>query len=96
MILSTVRSLPGYMIEPNPTHGWCIQNLGFITDRNQVNVALTRARKGLFVIGKISVVIYIVGLYEACVGASAEETSLVSREYELILFILVQNYYLLS
>ncbi|KAK7100382.1 hypothetical protein V1264_023346 [Littorina saxatilis] len=51
VILSTVRSLPGYMIEPNPTHGWCIQNLGFITDRNQVNVALTRARKGLFVIG---------------------------------------------
>jgi superfamily I DNA and/or RNA helicase len=52
VILSTVRSLPSYMIEPNPTHGWCVQNLGFITDRNQVNVALTRARKGLIIVGK--------------------------------------------
>ncbi|KAK7490438.1 hypothetical protein BaRGS_00018224 [Batillaria attramentaria] len=51
VILSTVRSLPSYKIEPNPTHGWCRQNLGFITDRNQVNVALTRARKGLIIVG---------------------------------------------
>ena len=51
MILSTVRSLPSYKIESNPTHGWCRQNLGFITDRNQVNVALTRARRGLFIVG---------------------------------------------
>nr|KAG5702195.1 hypothetical protein BaRGS_033907 [Batillaria attramentaria] len=52
VILSTVRSLPSYKIEPNPTHGWCRQNLGFITDRNQVNVALTRARKGLIIVGR--------------------------------------------
>ncbi|XP_070195168.1 3'-5' exoribonuclease HELZ2-like isoform X1 [Littorina saxatilis] len=53
VILSTVRSIPSYMIEPNPTHGWCRQNLGFITDRNQVNVALTRARRGLFIVGNV-------------------------------------------
>ncbi|KAL8586098.1 hypothetical protein ACOMHN_065061 [Nucella lapillus] len=51
VIMSTVRSLPDYKIEHNPTHGWCRQNLGFITDRNQVNVALTRARRGLFIVG---------------------------------------------
>ncbi|KAK7490439.1 hypothetical protein BaRGS_00018225 [Batillaria attramentaria] len=51
VILSTVRSLPSYKIEPHPTHGWCRQNLGFITDKNQVNVALTRARKGLIIVG---------------------------------------------
>ncbi|KAK7490442.1 hypothetical protein BaRGS_00018228 [Batillaria attramentaria] len=51
VILSTVRSLPSYKIEPHPTHGWCRQNLGFITNRNQVNVALTRARRGLIIVG---------------------------------------------
>ena len=54
VIMSTVRSLPSYKIEPNPTHGWCRQNLGFITDRNQVNVALTRARKGLIIVGEFT------------------------------------------
>ncbi|XP_062574961.1 helicase with zinc finger domain 2-like isoform X5 [Saccostrea cucullata] len=51
VIFSTVRSLPDYRIEPNPTLGWCKQNLGFITDQHQINVALTRARKGFIIIG---------------------------------------------
>ncbi|CAG2248111.1 unnamed protein product [Mytilus edulis] len=51
VIFSLVRSLPKYMIEKNSTQGWCIQNLGFITDRHQINVALTRAKKGLVIIG---------------------------------------------
>ncbi|CAG2250013.1 unnamed protein product [Mytilus edulis] len=51
VIISLVRSLPDYRIEPNPTLGWCKQNLGFITDEHQTNVALTRARKGLIVVG---------------------------------------------
>ncbi|CAC5394759.1 unnamed protein product [Mytilus coruscus] len=51
VIFSLVRSLPDYRIEPHPTKGWCKENLGFITDHNQINVALTRARKGLFIIG---------------------------------------------
>ena len=54
VIFSTVRSLPEYKIEKRPTLGWCKQNLGFITDQNQINVALTRARKGLIIIGKVS------------------------------------------
>jgi hypothetical protein len=44
-----VRSLPEYRIEKIPTLGWCAQNLGFITDMHQINVALTRAKKGLFI-----------------------------------------------
>ena len=51
MIFSTVRSLPKSRVEKNPTHGWLSRNLGFITDENQINVALTRARKGLIIIG---------------------------------------------
>ena len=50
--MSLVRSLPDYRIEPKPTLGWCKQNLGFITDEHQTNVALTRARKGLIVVGE--------------------------------------------
>ncbi|XP_067677521.1 3'-5' exoribonuclease HELZ2-like [Haliotis asinina] len=51
VIFSTVRSLPRYKIEDRPTLGWRRHNLGFITDENQINVALTRARKGLIIIG---------------------------------------------
>ncbi|XP_062578568.1 helicase with zinc finger domain 2-like [Saccostrea cucullata] len=51
VIFSLVRSIPDYRIEPHPTIGWCKENLGFITDKNQINVALTRARKGLVIIG---------------------------------------------
>ncbi|CAC5372456.1 unnamed protein product [Mytilus coruscus] len=51
IIFSLVRSLPDYRIEKCPTLGWCSQNLGFITDKHQINVALTRAKKGLFLIG---------------------------------------------
>ncbi|CAC5394770.1 unnamed protein product [Mytilus coruscus] len=51
VIFSLVRSLPQIRIERYPTQGWTTKNLGFITDENQINVALTRARKGLFVIG---------------------------------------------
>ena len=53
VIFSLVRSLPEYRIEKMPTLGWCTQNLGFITDMHQINVALTRAKKGLFIIGRI-------------------------------------------
>ncbi|XP_021359811.1 helicase with zinc finger domain 2-like [Mizuhopecten yessoensis] len=51
VIFSTTRSLPDYKIEPIPTLGWCKQNLGFITDEHQIDVALSRARKGLVIIG---------------------------------------------
>ncbi|XP_046567929.1 LOW QUALITY PROTEIN: helicase with zinc finger domain 2-like [Haliotis rubra] len=51
VIFSTVRSLPRYKIEDKPTLGWRRHNLGFITDENQINVALTRARKGLIIVG---------------------------------------------
>ncbi|KAK3577502.1 hypothetical protein CHS0354_026456 [Potamilus streckersoni] len=51
VIFSTVRSLPRYKIEPSPTLGWCTLNLGFITDHHQINVALTRAKRGLIIVG---------------------------------------------
>ncbi|KAL3868499.1 hypothetical protein ACJMK2_041300 [Sinanodonta woodiana] len=54
VIFSTVRSLPAHLIETNPTRGWCKQNLGFITDQHQINVALTRARSGIIIIGNMN------------------------------------------
>jgi len=51
VILSTVRSLPGEAIVKEPWKGWCLENLGFLTDEHQVNVAITRAKKGLIIIG---------------------------------------------
>ena len=52
VILSMVRSLPKSQIEKKPTLGWKHRYLGFITDSHQINVALTRARKGIIIIGK--------------------------------------------
>jgi superfamily I DNA and/or RNA helicase len=51
VIMSTVRSLPKCSIEKRPTKGWKYQHLGFIADSHQINVALTRAKKGLVIIG---------------------------------------------
>ncbi|XP_038074345.1 uncharacterized protein LOC119742480 isoform X2 [Patiria miniata] len=51
VVFSTVRSLPRQEIEEKPTLGWKSRNLGFIMDDNQINVALTRARKGLIIVG---------------------------------------------
>lgn len=60
VILSTVRSLPPYMIEQHPSDGWCSQYMGFVVDRNQINVALTRARRGLIIVGELIVRMLIV------------------------------------
>jgi len=58
VILSTVRSLPKYEIDPRPSIGWCLANMGFICDPHQINVALTRARKGLIIVGLYSCTVY--------------------------------------
>ncbi|XP_077997754.1 3'-5' exoribonuclease HELZ2-like [Glandiceps talaboti] len=51
VIFSTVRSLPGIEIEERPSQGWLRSNLGFITDEHQINVAITRAKHGLIIVG---------------------------------------------
>jgi superfamily I DNA and/or RNA helicase/exoribonuclease R len=51
IILSTVRSLPRDKIIEDPTGSWMSDHLGFVTDPHQINVALTRAKHGLFILG---------------------------------------------
>ena len=57
MILSTVRSLPledirhPHYVQADRT--WMRENLGFITDRHQINVGITRSKYGLIITGKI-------------------------------------------
>ncbi|KAJ8335594.1 hypothetical protein SKAU_G00389360 [Synaphobranchus kaupii] len=54
VILSTVRSCAQSEIDrqvPRPTKAWLSKKLGFITDPNQVNVAITRAQDGLCILG---------------------------------------------
>ncbi|NXK71659.1 HELZ2 Helicase, partial [Amazona guildingii] len=51
VILSTVRSCPQAEIDRKPTKSWQKKYLGFVTDPNQVNVGITRAREGLCILG---------------------------------------------
>jgi superfamily I DNA and/or RNA helicase len=51
VILSTVRSMPNEEIDPRPTLKWRGKHLGFITNEHQINVAITRSKKGLIIIG---------------------------------------------
>ncbi|XP_038049674.1 helicase with zinc finger domain 2-like [Patiria miniata] len=51
VILSTVRSLPRVEIDEKASTAWKIRNLGFITDENQINVAITRPKMGLIILG---------------------------------------------
>lgn len=52
VILSTVRSMPKSSIVHNANIQWQRRHLGFLTDPHQINVAITRARKGMCIIGK--------------------------------------------
>ena len=53
VILSTVRTLAKHEINPKPTIGWRRRHLGFLIDEHQINVAITRAKRGLFIIGNL-------------------------------------------
>ena len=67
VILSTVRSLPLEEIEDHrlveADRRWKRENLGFLTDNHLINVALTRAKQGLIIIGKLPIFITLLFLY---------------------------------
>ena len=60
VLLSTVRSKPkdeisiqdGSNGRKNADIGWIRRNLGFVTDRHQICVGLTRCKYGLVIVGK--------------------------------------------
>eukprot|EP00058_Branchiostoma_floridae_P017947 XP_002603436.1 hypothetical protein BRAFLDRAFT_222600 [Branchiostoma floridae] len=51
VLLSTVRSLPQGEIPSQPSRRWMKDQLGFLTDDHQINVGLTRARRGIIIVG---------------------------------------------
>ena len=56
VILSTVRSLSFNEIDLNPPKQWLSSHLGVVADPHQVNVALTRAKSGLIIIGEYAII----------------------------------------
>lgn len=54
-MLSTVRSLPVEQLTGGAENQqWLTSHLGFLIDERQMNVALTRAKHGLVIIGEYS------------------------------------------
>ncbi|XP_040494532.1 helicase with zinc finger domain 2 [Ursus maritimus] len=51
VLVSTVRTCPESDLDQRPTKSWLKKFLGFVVDPNQVNVAITRAKEGLCLIG---------------------------------------------
>lgn len=51
VMVSLVRSAPSSKIEKNPDTDWIRKNVGEVSDPNQINLMLTRARHGLVLIG---------------------------------------------
>ncbi|XP_018411937.1 PREDICTED: helicase with zinc finger domain 2 [Nanorana parkeri] len=51
VIFSTVRCATGQDLDSRPTISWQRRYLGFLGDPNQINVALTRAKEGLCILG---------------------------------------------
>ena len=56
VIFSTVRSMPRHTIRNRaavqPDRTWIRDHLGFITDRHQICVGITRAKHGLVIVGE--------------------------------------------
>ena len=57
--MSLVRSLKKEEIDPEPSLSWLGEHLGFLRDEHQMNVGLTRARRGLCIIGEKNRVIFL-------------------------------------
>ena len=52
IVLSTVRSMPvEQIVSSTDNQQWLTSHLGFLIDERQMNVALTRAKHGLIIIG---------------------------------------------
>ena len=56
--MSLVRSLKRDEIDPEPSLSWLREHLGFLTDEHQMNVGLTRARRGLCIIGEMNCIFF--------------------------------------
>jgi superfamily I DNA and/or RNA helicase len=52
VMISLVRTLPSNKIEKNPDTDWIQRHVGEMSDINQINLMLTRARCGLVLIGR--------------------------------------------
>ena len=90
MILTTVRSLPEEDIPDRPSYLWVNENLGFVGDEHLMNVAITRAREALCIIGRycelcVSTVVQFKGyfvVYQRVVFITTQQSKMLNCKYE--------------
>ena len=62
VIFSTVRSMPHQLIKNKAAvqadRAWIREHLGFITDRHQICVGITRAKHGLVIVGEYTIMVF--------------------------------------
>ncbi|KAK7469686.1 hypothetical protein BaRGS_00036315 [Batillaria attramentaria] len=51
VVFATTRSVPRSQVERMPTKDWMERHFGRLADKHQVNMAITRAKEGLIIIG---------------------------------------------
>lgn len=66
VIISLVRSLKRDEIDAEPSLSWLREHLGFLTDEHQMNVGLTRARRGLCIIGEFCRIFFFFSYLTLC------------------------------
>eukprot|EP00118_Oscarella_pearsei_P023886 m.292099 g.292099 ORF g.292099 m.292099 type:complete len:3100 (+) comp40730_c1_seq7:4098-13397(+) len=86
VILSTVRSLPDCRIIESPSKYWKKENIGFLADEHQINVALTRAKHGLIVVGNEKLLKYCTMWDKLLMSYKADRCFLSTKEAKEMFF----------
>lgn len=68
VIISTVCSVSEKELACEKDGAWLSKHLGFVVDANQINVAITRSKEGLCIIGNLALYLSKLLIWDGCMG----------------------------